>query len=75
MHPGNIFVDVSNPKSPTYINVDYAICGSLSDQEQFFIGKMLSEMFSQNFKAVAETMIKAGWVDNKTSPLELEITV
>ena len=75
MHPGNIFVDVSNPKSPTYINVDYAICGSLSDQEQFFIGKMLSEMFSQNFKAVAETMIRAGWVDNKTSPLELEITV
>ena len=75
MHPGNIFVDVSNPKSPTYINVDYAICGSLSDQEQFFIGKMLSEMFSQNFKAVAETMISAGWGDNKTSPLELEITV
>jgi len=34
MHPGNIFVDANNPDSPTYIAVDYAICGSLSEKEQ-----------------------------------------
>ena len=27
MHPGNIFVNNSNPENPTYVAVDYAICG------------------------------------------------
>ena len=42
MHPGNIFVNASDPKSPSYVAVDYAICGSLSEKEQLLIGKMLS---------------------------------
>ena len=30
MHPGNILLSTSDPESPTYVAVDYAICGSLS---------------------------------------------
>ena len=59
MHPGNIFVNASNPESPSYVAVDYAICGSLSETEQLLIGKMLADMFSK-ITAVAKTMISAG---------------
>ena len=75
MHPGNIFVDASDPESPSYVAVDYAICGSLSEKEQLLIGKMLSDMFSKNYSAVAKTMMSAGWVDSKTKPVELEATI
>ena len=75
MHPGNIFVNASDPKSPSYVAVDYAICGSLSEKEQLLIGKMLADMFSKNYSGVAKTMISAGWVDQTTRPIELEVTI
>ena len=59
MHPGNIFVNASNPNAPSYVAVDYAICGSLSETEQLLIGKMLADMFSRNYAGVAKTMISA----------------
>ena len=31
MHPGNIFVDCSNPKEPKYLAIDCAIIGTLTD--------------------------------------------
>ena len=71
MHPGNIFVNAENPKEPTYVAVDYAICGSLSEKEQLLIGKMLADMFSRNYSGVAKTMISAGWVSSSTKPLSL----
>ena len=75
MHPGNIFVNAENPNDPTYIAVDYAICGSLSEKEQLLIGKMLADMFSRNYAGVAKTMINAGWVSSSTKPIELEVTI
>ena len=75
MHPGNIFVNAENPKEPTYIAVDYAICGSLSEKEQLLIGKMLADMFSRNYSGLAKTMISAGWVSSSTKPIELEVTI
>ena len=75
MHPGNIFVNASNPNAPSYVAVDYAICGSLSETEQLLIGKMLADMFSRNYAGVAKTMISAEWVDSETKPIELEVTI
>ena len=75
MHPGNIFVNAEIPKDPTYIAVDYAICGSLSEKEQLLIGKMLADMFSRNYAGVAKTMINADWVSSSTKPIELEVTI
>src|SRR5699024_1483512 len=33
MHPGNIFVDVTNPKDPTYIALDFGIIGTLNERD------------------------------------------
>ena len=39
MHPGNIFIDSKNPSDPAYVAVDYAIVGSLSEEEQYQIDR------------------------------------
>ena len=75
MHPGNIFVNETSSENPTYVAVDYAICGSLTEKEQLIIGKMLSEMFNKNYLGVAKTMINAKWVGEDTKEVELEVVV
>ena len=34
MHPGNVFVDITDPKDPRWIALDCAIVGSLSESDQ-----------------------------------------
>ena len=67
MHPGNIFVDATNPKSPTYIAVDCAIMGSLSSEDQFYMARNLLAMFQRDYRLVAELHIRSGWVPQDTS--------
>ena len=75
MHPGNIFIEATNPQDPSYVAVDYAIVGSLSEDEQFQIGKMLLAVISKNFSEVAAILIGAKWVDPSTRQNELERTI
>jgi len=44
MHPGNIFINSDEPTNPSYIAVDYAIVGSLDEEEQIQIGRMLYQL-------------------------------
>ena len=75
MHPGNIFIEASDPSNPNYVAVDYAIVGSLSEDEQFQIGKMLLAVISKDFSEVAAVLIEAKWVDPQTRQNELERTI
>ncbi|MDH5737990.1 MAG: AarF/UbiB family protein, partial [Gammaproteobacteria bacterium] len=34
MHPGNVFIDITNPGNPSYIALDCAIIGSLTEQDK-----------------------------------------
>jgi ubiquinone biosynthesis protein len=67
MHPGNIFVDIADPKSPTYIAVDCAIMGSLSEEDQFYMARNLLAMFQRDYRLVAELHVRSGWVPKNTS--------
>ena len=75
MHPGNIFVNAHDPSNPTYVAVDYAISGTLSEDEQFQIGRMLLAVVKRNFKEIASILIDVKWVDPDTNQVELERTV
>ncbi len=75
MHPGNIFINTINPENPSYVAVDYAIVGTLSEEEQFQIGRMLVAVIGRNFKEVANILIEAKWVDSSTRQNELENTI
>jgi ubiquinone biosynthesis protein len=62
MHPGNIFVDASNNKSPSYLAIDCAIMGSLSSDDQFYLARNLLAIFKRDYRQVAELHIRSGWV-------------
>ncbi|MGV6852864.1 MAG: ubiquinone biosynthesis regulatory protein kinase UbiB [bacterium] len=72
MHPGNIFVDASNPEKPVFIALDFGIVGSLSTTDQRYIAENFAALFERDYRRVAELHIEAGWVPASTRLDELE---
>mgnify|MGYP001823037158 FL=1 len=72
MHPGNIFVDASNPRDPSYIAVDCAIVGSLSDSDQYYLARNLLAIFRRDYREVAELHVECGWVPPHTRVQDFE---
>jgi ubiquinone biosynthesis protein len=72
MHPGNIFVDVSDPKDPSYIAVDCAIIGSLSDFDQYYLARNLLAIFRRDYRECAELHVECGWVPPGTRAQDFE---
>lgn len=62
MHPGNVYVDISNPELPSYISLDMAIVGSLAREDQFYLARNLLAMFRRDYRQVAELHVLSGWV-------------
>ena len=72
MHPGNIFINTDDTNGPTYLAVDYAIIGSLTDEELIQIGRMILAVISRDFLQVSSILIDAGWVNPETKAIDLE---
>jgi ubiquinone biosynthesis protein len=72
MHPGNIFVDATDPADPTYIGVDCAIIGSLSDADQYYLGRNLLGIFRRDYREVAQLHVECGWVPPNTRVQDFE---
>ena len=62
MHPGNLFVDVQDPKNPRYIGVDFGIMGSLSPSDQRYIAENLLAFFKRDYRRVALLHVESGWI-------------
>jgi len=75
MHPGNIFVSRENPGNPKYIAVDFGIIGSLTEEDQRYIGENLLAFFQRDYRRVAQLHIDSGWVPKHTRVSELEAGV
>ncbi len=67
MHPGNVFVSKTDPENPSYIAVDFAIIGSLTREDQYYLARNLLAMFRRDYKQVAELHVMSGWVPKGTS--------
>lgn len=72
MHPGNIFVDITEPANPRYIALDCAIIGTLSPTDQQFLAHSLLAFFNRDFSGVAQLFIDGGWVPADTDQQEFE---
>ncbi len=72
MHPGNIFVNATEPANPRYIAVDCAIVGSLSDADQYYLARNLLAVFQRDYRAVAELHVECGWVPPGTRVQDFE---
>lgn len=72
MHPGNIFIDATNPADPTYIAVDCAIIGSLSESDQYYLARNLLAIFRREYHEVAQLHVECGWVPPQTRVQDFE---
>lgn len=72
MHPGNIFVDPTDPQNPRYIAIDCAIIGSLSKEDQQYLARNLLAIFKRDYRKVAELHVECGWVPKTTKVVEFE---
>ncbi|MBT5006411.1 MAG: ubiquinone biosynthesis regulatory protein kinase UbiB [Halieaceae bacterium] len=72
MHPGNIFVDATDPADPTYIAVDCAIIGALSESDQYYLARNLLGIFQRDYREVAQLHVECGWVPADTRVQDFE---
>jgi ubiquinone biosynthesis protein len=75
MHPGNVFVDISNPDIPKYIGIDCGIVGSLSREDQNYLAQNLLAFFNRDYYRVAELHVESGWVPADTRVNEFEAAI
>ncbi len=75
MHPGNLFVDVSDPKNPKYIGVDFGIMGGLTPEDQHYLAENLMGFFKRDYRLVAASHVESGWVPKDTRIDQFEATI
>jgi ubiquinone biosynthesis protein len=75
MHPGNIFVNATEPDRPQYVAVDFGIMGTLTPQDQRYLAGNFLAFFQRDYRRVATLHIDSGWVPPNTRVDELESAV
>jgi ubiquinone biosynthesis protein len=72
MHPGNVLIDITNPKFPKYIAIDFGIIGIISEQDQYYLIESFLAIYHRDYARIAKLHIEADWVDSTTDPLKFE---
>ena len=75
MHPGNIFVQIDDPKQPRYAAVDFGIVGTLQPRDQHYLAENFLAFFDRDYARIAQLHIESGWVPSDTRVDELESAV
>lgn len=72
MHPGNVFVDASNPENPTWIAIDCGIVGTLNREDKRYLAENFVAFFNRDYRKVAQLHVDSGWVPKTTSVDDFE---
>ena len=75
MHPGNIFVDMTDPRKPSYLAVDFGIVGSLTQADQRYLAENFLAFFNRDYKKVAELHVESGWIPKGTRVEDFESAI
>lgn len=75
MHPGNLFVDITDPENPRYLGVDFGIMGTLSPVDQNYLAENILAFLSRDYRRVAQLHIDSGWVAHDTRIDEFESAI
>ncbi|MFT4677144.1 MAG: ubiquinone biosynthesis protein [Patiriisocius sp.] len=75
MHPGNVFIDATDRENPTYIGLDCAIIGSLTEDDKSYLARNLLAFFHQDYYEVARLHVESGWVPMDTDIREFESVI
>lgn len=75
MHPGNVFVDATNPADPTWIAIDCGIVGTLNREDKRYLAENFVAFFNRDYRKVAQLHVDSGWVPSSTSVDEFEFAI
>lgn len=75
MHPGNVFVDATNPQDPTWIAIDCGIVGTLNREDKRYLAENFVAFFNRDYHKVAQLHVDSGWVPSTTSVDEFEFAI
>lgn len=75
MHPGNIFVDIRDPKQPRYMAVDFGIVGTLDEHDQRYLAENLLAFFNRDYHEIARLHVASGWVPPDTRIDQFEAAI
>ena len=75
MHPGNIFVIVTDPDRPKYAAVDFGIVGTLSPEDKEYLAENFIAFFERDYHRIAKLHLDSGWVPEDSRIDELESAV
>jgi ubiquinone biosynthesis protein len=75
MHPGNVFVNLTDPQNPQYIALDCAIIGSLTEEDKNYLASNLMAFFDRDYHRVARLHVDSGWVSPDTDVKEFETVI
>lgn len=68
MHPGNIFVCDKG----RWIAIDFGIMGVLNESDKRYLAEMLLGFFNRDYRTIAQSHFRAGWVPAQTQLTEFE---
>ncbi|HUF73862.1 MAG TPA: ubiquinone biosynthesis regulatory protein kinase UbiB [Gammaproteobacteria bacterium] len=75
MHPGNVFVDVTDPERPKYVAIDFGIMGTLTREDQRYLAGNFLAFFQRDYRRIARLHVDSGWVPPHTRVDEFESAV
>ncbi|WNC72661.1 ubiquinone biosynthesis regulatory protein kinase UbiB [Thalassotalea psychrophila] len=75
MHPGNVFVNATNPDDPTWIAIDCGIVGTLNKDDKRYLAENFVAFFNRDYRQVAQLHVDSGWVPANTSVDEFEFAI
>jgi ubiquinone biosynthesis protein len=75
MHPGNIFVLLTDPRNPRYAAIDFGIMGTLDPNDQHYLAENFLAVFDRDYRRVALLHVESGWVPPGTRVDEMESAV
>lgn len=75
MHPGNVFVDITDPEKPKYVAIDFGIMGSLNNEDQYYLAENFLAFFNRDYRRVAQLHIDSGWVPSYVKVTDFEAAI
>lgn len=75
MHPGNLFVDATDPNKPRLIAVDFGIVGTLTPSDQRYLAENMLAFFNRDYRKVAQLHVESNWVPRGTPVNEFESAI
>lgn len=75
MHPGNLFVDITDPQQPKYLGVDFGIMGSIGPDDLHYLAENMLAFFHRDYRRIAALHIESGWVSSTTRVDQFETAI